>query len=61
MQIAWNGPIEFIPELDGIINDAVENYFSDKRDGVRFYVKSNFKLISKTVADCVNRKSRIDY
>ena len=50
VQIAWNGPSEFAPELDGIIEDAVENYFSDKHDGVRFYVESKFKLISKTVA-----------
>ena len=44
-----------------IIEDAVENYFSDKRDGVRFYVESKFKLISKTVAEYMKRKSRIDF
>ena len=63
VQIAWNGPPDFHPAADSIVDEALKSYFDENtQDGsVRFYVYSTFRLMSSTISSYLKRRARVDY
>ena len=61
IQVAWNGPEEFDPVTNDIIEEAVDSYFIENKYGVRFYKTTQIKLISETLRSYMSIKSRIKF
>lgn len=60
VQLSWNGPEEFDDMVDALVEETIEQYFSNAKTGVRFYVKSAIRLMSPTIASYCQQRSRIE-
>ena len=63
VQIAVNGPFEFSPMTDQLISEAIKKYFEKhtKAGSARFYVSSKLKTSSSTIANFLQKRSKVEY
>ena len=63
VQIAWNGPAEYDCITAELIEQALKDYFEEHSQSgkARFFVSSNLKLTSSTVAKFMKKRSRINF
>ena len=58
VQLSWNGPQEFDPTTDTIIDESIEKYFEENSMGVRFYVRSKLNIMSSTSLQLCGPRNR---
>ena len=56
VNVVWNGPEEFSSDAQAIIKSSLYSYFPES---IHFYAHSNCSFASSTVANLVNKPSRI--
>ena len=63
VQVAWNGPAEYDPAAQTLINQALEEYFTEHTISktARFYTTAVVKCSSSTISKFMKKKSRINF
>ena len=63
VQVCWNGPFEHSPAAEILLERSLDSYFDEHtKSGVaRFHTSSKFKIVSKTIKNHLQTKSRIDF
>jgi hypothetical protein len=63
VQVAWNGPREFQPQTQAILEEALEDFFKGhKKNSPRFFTSGyKLKLMSSTIASFMKQRSRINF
>lgn len=63
VQVAWNGPAEYDPNTEQLIDRALKDYFEEhtQKGTPRFFITSGIRHSSSTVATYMNKSSRIKF